>query len=120
MQNLNDVHGVDVPLVLMNSFNTHEDTEDILRKCVARERVDGKGAMGVWPGKRARDMYARGVCNWGGGGGVDRESTSTLYTPHPPHIRTDSTTPICLGRDADMWRRSWRSVRSTRAATRSS
>ena len=29
---LNQTYGVDVPLVLMNSFNTHADTEAILRK----------------------------------------------------------------------------------------
>lgn len=29
---LNSVHGVDVPLVLMNSFNTHEETVRIIRK----------------------------------------------------------------------------------------
>jgi len=32
IENLNKVYGTDVPLVLMNSFNTDEDTEKILRK----------------------------------------------------------------------------------------
>lgn len=32
IENLNKVYGVDVPLVLMNSFNTDEDTHKILRK----------------------------------------------------------------------------------------
>ena len=31
-QSLNKTYGTDVPLVLMNSFNTDEDTEKILRK----------------------------------------------------------------------------------------
>ena len=31
-QHLNKTYGADVPLVLMNSFNTDEDTEKILRK----------------------------------------------------------------------------------------
>lgn len=31
-QSLNKTYGADVPLVLMNSFNTDEDTEKILRK----------------------------------------------------------------------------------------
>lgn len=37
IESLNDTHGVDVPLVLMNSFNTHDDTEDILRKYVGKK-----------------------------------------------------------------------------------
>lgn len=37
IESLNDTHDVDVPLVLMNSFNTHEDTEDILRKYVGKK-----------------------------------------------------------------------------------
>jgi UTP--glucose-1-phosphate uridylyltransferase len=32
VQNLNKRYGADVPLVLMNSFNTHEDTLKTLRK----------------------------------------------------------------------------------------
>lgn len=32
MQHLNKTYGTDVPLVLMNSFNTDEDTEKILKK----------------------------------------------------------------------------------------
>ena len=32
VQHLNKTYGADVPLVLMNSFNTDEDTEKILRK----------------------------------------------------------------------------------------
>ncbi|GFO34670.1 utp--glucose-1-phosphate uridylyltransferase [Plakobranchus ocellatus] len=32
IEHLNKVYGVDVPLVLMNSFNTDEDTQKILRK----------------------------------------------------------------------------------------
>lgn len=32
LQYLNSLHGVDVPLVLMNSFNTHEETVRIIRK----------------------------------------------------------------------------------------
>jgi len=32
MQNLNKAYGANVPLVLMNSFNTAEDTDKILRK----------------------------------------------------------------------------------------
>ena len=32
IQNLNKAYDVDVPLVLMNSFNTDEDTHKILRK----------------------------------------------------------------------------------------
>ena len=31
-QQLNRTYGCDVPLVLMNSFNTHEETEKILQK----------------------------------------------------------------------------------------
>ena len=34
-QHLNTEHDADVPLVLMNSFNTDTDTEAILRKYVA-------------------------------------------------------------------------------------
>lgn len=32
LENLNATYGIDVPLVLMNSFNTHTDTQSILRK----------------------------------------------------------------------------------------
>ena len=32
MQSLNEEFDVNVPLVLMNSFNTHEDTQKLLRK----------------------------------------------------------------------------------------
>lgn len=32
ISNLNAKHGVSVPFVLMNSFNTHKDTQEILRK----------------------------------------------------------------------------------------
>jgi len=31
-QHLNKTYGVDVPLVLMNSFNTDEETKQVLRK----------------------------------------------------------------------------------------
>lgn len=39
IQHLNEQHNVDVPLVLMNSFNTDEDTIKILRK-YAQKRVN--------------------------------------------------------------------------------
>jgi len=36
IEHLNEIHDVDVPLVLMNSFNTDEDTSKILRKYKAK------------------------------------------------------------------------------------
>ena len=40
IQHLNTTHGVSVPLVLMNSFNTHEDTLRIVRKYEGIEGVN--------------------------------------------------------------------------------
>lgn len=37
IEHLNQSHGVDVPLVLMNSFNTDDDTEKIIRKYHGRQ-----------------------------------------------------------------------------------
>ncbi len=34
IQNLNKTYNANVPLVLMNSFNTDEDTQSIIRKYV--------------------------------------------------------------------------------------
>lgn len=44
-QTLNKAYGVDVPLVLMNSFNTEEDTKKVLKK-YANVKV-GRGIHGI-------------------------------------------------------------------------
>lgn len=37
LENLNQLYGCDVPLVLMNSFNTHEDTLKVIKKYEGRQ-----------------------------------------------------------------------------------